>query len=657
MMQKYRNRLLLFLLLICLPVHPTLADDAPAWMQQAAAAAVPGYNKDVHAVVLLKEERIVVSEDGRVLTTKLRVVKILDREGQSEARAGVTFQTDTAKVKELRAWIIRPSGEVKKLGKDNIAELALSDDVYNEYRTRVIMARSEADPGAVFGSEIITEDRSVFTQFDYDFQDELPTLVSRFSLTLPAGWRAEGITFNQTKIEPVASGSSWTWELRNLPPIETEPGGPGVSNLTPRLAVSYFPAAGAKVSTSNSFSTWTEVSRWLSGLSDGQAELNDAIAAKAQELTAHAKTELEKLQAIGRYAQSVHYISIQTGIGRGGGYRPHAATEVFDKNYGDCKDKANLMRAMLRALRIDSYLVPIYSGDPLYVREEWPSPQQFNHCIIAVKVGDGTEAATIIKHPTLGRLLIFDPTDDFTPVGDLPDHEQGSLALIVAGEQGMLLRMPVTPPAANRLERTAEVTLTPEGAITAKVSERSVGKAAVQERAAFRQLSRPDYQKVIERWITRGATGAKVFRIEPTDQAADGKFTLEVEFSVPGYAQSMRGQLLVFRPAIVSRRDRVPVRDGQRRYPMMLDSQMYTETVKVKLPDGFEVDEMPDPATLDMPFGRYAASYEVQDGHIIFKRSFVIQATTVPAEHYDKVREFYGRIRAAEQSPVVLAKK
>ncbi len=46
--------------------------------------------------------------------------------------------------------------------------------------------------------------------------------------------------------------------------------------------------------------------------------------------------------------QNIQYISIQTGLGRGGGYRPHASNEVFAKSYGDCKDKANLMRAMLK---------------------------------------------------------------------------------------------------------------------------------------------------------------------------------------------------------------------------------------------------------------------------------------------------------------------
>jgi transglutaminase-like putative cysteine protease len=46
----------------------------------------------------------------------------------------------------------------------------------------------------------------------------------------------------------------------------------------------------------------------------------------------------------------------------------------LSRGYGDCKDKANLMRAMLRVLKIESYPIAIYSGDPTFVREEWASP-------------------------------------------------------------------------------------------------------------------------------------------------------------------------------------------------------------------------------------------------------------------------------------------
>src|SRR6185436_6707243 len=126
------------------------------------------------------------------------------------------------------------------------------------------------------------------------------------------------------------------------------------------------------------------------------------------------------------------------------------------KSYGDCKDKANLMRAMLKIVGIASFPVSIYSGDPDYVRPEWPSPQQFNHCIIAVKVGDETRSPTVIQDARLGRLLIFDPTAEETPVGDLPSYLQGSLALIDAREIDALTKMPTTPPESNLLDRRIE---------------------------------------------------------------------------------------------------------------------------------------------------------------------------------------------------------
>src|SRR5262249_17156706 len=295
----------------------------------------------------------------------------------------VVYITDSGKVKDMKGWLVRPSEQVKKYGKDEILDrVAALNDVFNEVRIKAINASSEAETDAVFAYEAVSEDRSVFTQFDWDFQNDLPVLLSRFSITLPAGWRAEGVTFNHQKVEPVVNGSTYTWELQNLSFIEDEPARPPASTLAPRLAVSYFPAAG-KNTLGKSFSSWAEVSRWLFELSDAQAITVDPLAAKARELTANAKTEFEKIQALGRYAQGVNYAEIQTGVGRGGVYSPHSSIDVFNKSYGDCKNKANLLRAMLKAVGITSYLVSIYSGDPTYVREEWPSPQQFNHCIIA----------------------------------------------------------------------------------------------------------------------------------------------------------------------------------------------------------------------------------------------------------------------------------
>ena len=645
-------------ILLALAVSVTaFADEPPAWLKQASTASLPTYGKDVHAVVLHDESRKTIEEDGKIKTTTWWAVKILSREGRGHATASEGYNTGSSKVKEMRAWLIRPTGEVRSYGKKETADLSLAEnDVYNDARVKMISASDDVEPGCVFGYEIVTEDREVFSQFLWFFQQGSPVLMSRLTVSLPQGWRADALTFNHAKIEPQVSGNSYTWELRNLQPVEPEPYSPRMSKLVAHIAVNIFPPE-SKATMLRSFASWKDVSKYTSELSDPQAGFNEAIAAKSRELTASAKTEFEKIQAVGRHAQNVQYISIQIDIGRGGGYRPHSAADVFAKNYGDCKDKANLMRAMLKSLGIESYPVIIYSGDPHRVQPEWPSPQQFNHCIIAVKVADATDAATVIKHPTLGRLLIFDPTDDDTPVGDLPDHEQGSYALVAAGEAGDLVKMPVTPPEANRMERTIEAMLGVDGTLVATVNERSYGQAAVEERRLFKRAARPQYQKYIERWITQTAPAANVLKAEPADSSQTGQFALDVEFKSIGYAKSMRGNLLVFKPAIVSRRSSSFLTAAKRTHPVVLEAEAYKETVKIKLPEGFVVDEMPEPAELNQPFGNYAVTYEVKDGYLIFKRTLVLKPSVIPVEQYAAVRNFFGMILGAEQAPVVLARK
>jgi hypothetical protein len=162
---------------------------------------------------------------------------------------------------------------------------------------------------------------------------------------------------------------------------------------------------------------------------------------------------------------------------------------------------------------------------------------------------------------------------------------------------------------------------------------------------------------MIERWITQGATGAHISKLDPVDSPAAGRFTLDVEFTASAYAQLMQDRLLVFKPAIVSRLDWLALTGASRKHPVVLDSRAYTETVRVKLPEGFDVDELPDPLKLDTDFGNYVSTYEVKAGYLIFTRTLLQRAVTIPASQYQLVRTFFERIRAAEASPVVLAKK
>ncbi|HMS40822.1 MAG TPA: DUF3857 and transglutaminase domain-containing protein, partial [Pyrinomonadaceae bacterium] len=343
--------------IIFLSVSVFAVDNAPpSWMRQAASGSVPSYEKNIKAVVLHNEQQTVLTSDGKLVTTENRAVKILTREGRREAVAFALYLVSSGKVRDITAWLIRPDGTTKEYDKKTIIDqISDPDDIYNEYRVKIIDGTNDVDVGSVFGYSITTEDRPLFFQDRFIFQDDLPTLVSRYSLTLPNGWKASSITFNHPNIEPQATtGTNYTWELRNLAPIADEPMSPAFVNLVPRIVVSFTPEK-AEQGVNRVFADWTEVSRWASQMYDPQVVVDDSVAAKAQELTANAKTELDKIRAIGTFVQNLQYISIDIGVGYGNGYRPRPSNMVLARGYGDCKDKATLMRAMLKSLKIEAF--------------------------------------------------------------------------------------------------------------------------------------------------------------------------------------------------------------------------------------------------------------------------------------------------------------
>jgi Domain of Unknown Function with PDB structure (DUF3857)/Transglutaminase-like superfamily len=629
-------------------------NDIPDWLRQDAAITTPVYEKNVPGVVLRNNQSVEYTADGRIVVTTTYSVRILVREGKNLALADAVYLVSSGKVKEINAWMISANGIGKKYDKDYIVDQVTDiDDIYNEYRVKIIDASREADAGCVFGYQTVSEARPLFTQDIWMFQGRLPTINSRYSLTIPKGWKATNTTFNHADIQPQINGNTYSWELNNLSGIPRETSSPSILNLAPRIAVNYFAESG----TTPAYKDWTEVSRWMTSMHDGQTIVDDAVASKARELTASSTTELEKIQAIGTFVQNLQYISIDIGVGYGNGYKPRPSNLVLNRGYGDCKDKANLMRALLKSLKIEAYPIAIYSGDPTFTREEWASPRQFNHCIIAVKVSDETKTATVINHPKLGRLLIFDATDSYTPVGDLPEYLQGSFALIAAGDQGGLFKMPVTSPEANSLDRKIEVNLTATGAISGTINEKASGQMSTEFRSQYRLMKTAEYQQMIDGWLTYGATGAKATKITSTDFNADAKFNLDVEFNAANYGQLMQNRLLVFKPVIVGRRETVKFTETTRKHPILIDSTLFNETVTFTLPQGFTVDELPNAVKLEASFGKYSTNYEVKDGKLIFTRSYRLSQTIVSPENYKSVKDFYSKISEAEQSPVVLIKK
>jgi transglutaminase-like putative cysteine protease len=631
------------------------ADTAPDWVMEQSSRSIPTYSKEVGSAVLLDEGCITVEPDGTMHRSLRYVVRVLSVDGRNATVAALPYFQRFTKIKDFHAWLVAPGGAVKAYGKESIEDVSEREDfeLYSDTRVRVIRAHN-AENGATFAWTATIDEGAMLLQDQWRFQGEQPVLLSRYVLTLPSGWEAKGEVFNLPSLRPTVEGTTYNWEARNLPFIKSEPASPGFESVSPWLGVSFYPTqggAGGKV-----VKNWSDVSLWQCHLADAQADVDDRMVAKVRELTANAASPYAKIQAIAHYVQQIKYVAIETNLARGGGYQPHPATQVFDKQYGDCKDKANLMHALLKIAGIDSYLVAIFSGDRDFVHPEWAAPGQFNHMIIAIKVGADVNAPAVLVHAVLGRLLMFDSTSTLTPMGELPEDEQSSYALILAGQGGDLVKMPLAPDEANRMAVEIAATLTETGALDATVAISSHGESASRLRGVFTHFAPDQLQRRLDQWISETTKQNTLAHVEPKDDFDRDQFALNMAFTAPAYGQVMQRRMLVFRPSVLARFDNFRTQSEPRLLPIVLKPQCYHEQVHIKLPAGFQVDEIPDAANISTSFGKYTSSYKVDGAELVFTEDLDVAPSTLPAENYTEVKGFFQHVAGAEQAPLLLLK-
>ena len=631
------------LLLLALAVaHPaSAANDLPQWLEQVARQ--PTDDTDAPALVLLDEQMVSVAADGRLTVTRRFVVRIVKDDGRRAATAHEVYLTDSGRIRDVQGWVIGPQGATAVRKSAIIDRALVNDDLYNEARVRSISGRDQAGVGSVFGAEIVSESLVPFKQLEWDVDRSWPIRIARRTLALPTGWAARSLTINGPPVEPRVSGATYVWEFANLPRMEDEPSAPPRTRLDSRIAVDYGPAG------ASSFGDWPGVARWLTTVSDDRAIVTPGIARRAQSLVGDAASPMDKITRIARFIQSLQYVSLQTGLGRGGGYRPHTAEETLTRGYGDCKDKANLMRALLAAVGIRSVLISAFLGDAEYVRVEWASPQQFNHCILGILLPSGAEGSANLVHPGLGRLLIFDATDSYTPVGSLPDSLQGSRVLLVADTVNPLITLPKVSDEESRIERATRIVLNASGEATIQQLDRARGLEAIRRRAWIGDAGLTDFVAEMRTLVTRAVPGATNVDVEPK---ADGS-ELTLTYRVPRFTQTV-GALRLARPRTIRPEQLPDVSRPRRTLPLALERLSIDESMTIELPSGMKLDEPVPPVRLQTAYGEYSRSSDTTADRVIVTRRLRLRDSTVPRDDYDQLRGFIQRIQAADELAVVL---
>src|SRR5215831_12301352 len=467
---------------------PVRANDAPQWMRALVNTPLPEHDEKTDAVLLYFEEIISVQGNGKIKEIDRAAYKILRPDGRRFGKPQFPYTPD-AKITSIHGWCIPAQGKDYEVKDKDTMETGYLDvdggELYSDLRVKV-MNIPAAEPGNLIGYEVEQDERPYVLQDEWFLQEEVPVGQTRYTLQLPAGWEYKAVWLNHADIQPVAIGNNqWQWEAKGLQAIRREQDMPPWKGVAGMMILSLVPPGGAN----HGFLNWSEMGSWYSGLTQGRRDATPAIKQEVESLTGSVPTPLDKMRRLAGFLQrDVRYVAILLGIG---GIQPHPAADVFTYRFGDCKDKATLLSAMLKEIGIDSYYVIIHTERGGVTSATPPHIGAFNHAILAIRLPQGLNdpsLGAVFEHPKLGRLLIFDPTDEWTPFGSLRGDLQANYGLLVTDTGGELIQLPQLPAELNGVVRTAKLTLSPSGTLSGDFVEQRKGDYATQQRAYLKSV-------------------------------------------------------------------------------------------------------------------------------------------------------------------------
>jgi len=474
----------LFLLFLLPTVAGGAADpwDRPAFSSspeelRLAASAVKA-DKDADATMLLNDIQYTFDAQGSAVESQHRIYRVENEEGvKNWAETSSSWEPWRQNKPEIKARVIAVDGTVHQLDPKTLNDVPIQEDtpdLYSDAREYGGPLPAIA-PGAIVEEEIVLRDTAPFFTGG---QVERRTLVknvpvtrTRFVISHP-----ESLPLHYAlQLLPQAKVSK---SMENGLETITIEHGPlnAFSEDTSFMPPDVLPFSQVEFSTGSS---WHQVAVEYAHLVNDKVRLADV-----QPFVARAGIkDGSRLEVVRRLVAALHKSVRYTGIEFGeSSLVPQYPAETLKRKYGDCKDKATLLVAMLRAAGIPANLALLSTGPGQDVNTELPGMGLFDHAIVYV--------------PAIGAdpELWIDATAQYARIGVLPLMDYGRLALVVDEKTTALTKIPELSAAQNVHRETREFTMAEYG--PARIVEINTEEGPMD--ADFRSFYTGDAKKLRE---------------------------------------------------------------------------------------------------------------------------------------------------------------
>jgi len=554
-----------------------------------------------------------------------------DRGVRDYGTRSVQYNLDSQQLSILHARIFKADGRIVEA--IDAGERSVSDDsakLYYDTRSRSVRFPL-LEKGDVIEIEYRISPKSVRNPYgDYfgslvAFQNDLPQQLHRYVMIAPSS-RDLNIVQERMPAMRVSMSKGTTiycWEMRDIPPLADEPRGPALTEVAPYVNIS-------------TFRNWSQLGVWYADLIKPQFTLDSHLRKALSGVTRNTYTDLDKIHAIHEFVlHNTRYEAMEFGIYR---YKPYPVSQVYARHFGDCKDKASLMVALLRAEGIDAELALIRTRKLGDVSSGATSLSIFDHAVAYIPKYD----------------LWLDGTAQYAGFHELPLDDQGAMALTVnLNGRATMRRIPVTSPMDNYTRRVVRAEIQPDGKI--------IFNGTAQTRGEDAPGLRKEYEVAEHQRDTMRANLAQVY---PTVQIAsihvkganDLKHDVDVNFS--GSLDQFAGsKTLALVPSWLPHRyvaSLAPL--ASRTEELQLPAPWTTEEeLHFVIPAGASFNKVPSDWSANTPFGNASINYKRQGRELVVATSVQFRKLRIAPIEYPAFRRFCQEIEKAFHEEIAVS--
>ncbi len=581
-------------------------------------------------VVRNKETVIDVKSVDQMTIKETYVVTVLNKIGHQRLLTAEGYD-DHSRITSLEAKVYNAFGkEIKKFRKGDFIDVSAVDgfSLYTDYRIKYIEYTPVSYPYTmVFKYEKKTSSTANIPDWnpvsDYYKGIQRDTYIIKYPSEL--GLQKKEKNFDGFGIINSSKEGVLSYTATDIQPVKYETSAPSLDDIRPNLLVSLsnLTTDGVKASYKN----WQEFGLWMhSSLLTGQDILDESTKQTVKEITANAKTDVEKAKIIYKFMQDrTRYISVQVGIG---GIQPIAANQVDKVGYGDCKGLTNYTKALLDVVGVKSYYVHVEAGqnDIVDIENDFASLAQGNHVILNIPNGNED--------------IWLECTDQNIPFGYLGDFTDNRDVLVITPEGGLIKKTPSYTNDTNLQTTKATIQLDDNGGLSSVVTIKSKG-IPYGYRFYLEREPMSELKKFYKTRLWAYNDNLEVKNAKVANDRDSILLTESVEVNIENYA-SINGSdyLLLVNP--FDRNTYVPKRYRNRKLPLEIprgykDVNEYT----YKIPAGYEINMLPPAKIIENKFGKYEVNFIKLDNQtFIYQKSLLIRKGEYPKEEYKAYRKF-----------------